>query len=112
MNEMRPESQAAPEVDALGLSHDDRMDLQLAYNSGLMEPQVGTVEDEAFRRMDREVHQDYAQRCASDRADATYRTWAEAHPGEATARQAEAEAAWDEPDPWAAEYDVEPEAGP
>ena len=104
-----PEPQAVSEADELGLSPDERADLRDAWNTGLIEPQ-GTVEEEAFRRMDAEVHADYAQRCESDRADAAYRAWAEVHPEEAAARQAEAEAAWDEPDPWAAEYDVEPEA--
>ncbi len=52
MSEMRPESQAAPEAGDLGLSPDQWMDLQFAYNSGLLEPQEGTAEAEAFRRMD------------------------------------------------------------
>ena len=106
-----PEPQAVPEVDDLGLSPDAWADLRDAWNTGLIEPH-GTVEEEAFRRMDAEVHEDYyVRRAERDRADAAYRAWAEAHPEEGAARQAEAEAALDDPDPWAAKYDVEPEAG-
>src|SRR6266851_5718979 len=53
---------------------------------------------------------DYERRCESERADAAYRAWAEAHSEEAAQRQAEAEARWDEPDPWAYP-EPEPELG-
>jgi hypothetical protein len=47
---------------------------------------------------------------ASDpRAEVVYQLRAEIETAYAYAR-AEAEAVWDEPDPWAAEYDIEPEA--
>ncbi len=98
MTSPEPESRTAPETGDLGLSPDQWMDLRLAYNFGLMEPQEGTVEAEAFRQMDAEVHRDYELRCQSERADAAYHTWAEAHPEEAAALQAEAEAEWAEPE--------------
>ena len=45
------------EVDDLGLTSEDWLDLQLAYNFGTIEPAPGTVKAEAFHRMD-----DYARR--------------------------------------------------
>ena len=106
MSEMRPEPR--PELDGadLGLTLDEWMDLQLADNSGLVEPQKGTVEDEAFRWMDAEVHRDYLRRCERDRADASYQAWAQAHPEEAAQLQAEAEAQWAGTDP-ATWWDIE-----
>jgi hypothetical protein len=102
---MNPEPQAALDGADLGLTPDQWMDLQYAYNSGLMEPQEGTVEDEAFRRMDAEAHQDCLRRCERDRADAKYQEWAQAHPEEAAKRQAEADAAkWADP---ATAWDIE-----
>ena len=41
-----------PEVDDLGLTSEDWDDLQFAYNLGTIEPAPGTVDEEAFRRMD------------------------------------------------------------
>ena len=41
-----------PEVDDLGLTSVDWEDLRIAYIYGLYEPAPGTVEEEAFRRMD------------------------------------------------------------
>ena len=105
-----PEPDAVPEVDDLDPSPDAWANPRDTWNTGLIEPH-GTVEEEALRRMDAEVHEDYGRRADSDRADAAYCAWAQAHPEEAAARQAEARAASDDPDPWAAEYDVEPEAG-
>jgi len=83
VNELTPEPREAPDGADLGLTPDEWMDLQFAYNSGLMEPGEGTVEDEAFRRMDAEVVRDYLRRCERDRADARYRAWAQTHPEEA-----------------------------
>ena len=98
MTSPEPESQTVPETGDLGLSPGQWMDLQFDYNAGLAEPQEGTVEAEAFRRMDGDVRRDYELCCQSERADAAYRTWAEAHPEEAAALQAEAEAEWAEPE--------------
>jgi hypothetical protein len=47
-----PQPQAEQELGDLGLSADDWHDLAIAYNNGLLEPAEGTVEAEAFRRMD------------------------------------------------------------
>jgi len=108
-----PEPRDLPEVDDLGLTADDWFRLRLAYNHDTMLPEPGTVEDEAFRRMDAELHEDYLRRVERDQADAAYRAWAEAHPEEAAARQAEADAAVEalrhDPDPWAL---PDPEAEP
>ena len=41
-----------PEVDDLGLTSLDWEDLRIAYLYGLYEPAPGTVDEEAFRRMD------------------------------------------------------------
>jgi hypothetical protein len=109
MSETRSESEPAPEVDDLGLTPDEWMDLQLAYNFGLMEPQEGTVEAEAFRRMDAFARSEVDRIAEADAADRAYAAWAEANPEEAAARRAEAEAKWDELDPWAC---PEPEAEP
>ncbi len=121
MSEMTPEPPAAPHAEDLGLTPGQWMDLQYGDNTGLIEPQEGTVEDEAFRRMDQDIHRDYVWRCERDRADAAYHKWAQAHLGEAARRQGEIEAGWTEPlrecdDPRAdaagAEMDLEPEAEP
>ena len=89
MSEIPPEPPAATDAEELGLTPDQWMDLQYAYNSGRMEPEEGTVEDEVFRRLDADNHQDYLMRCERDRADAAYHKWAQAHPDEAAKRQAE-----------------------
>ena len=41
-----------PEVDDLGLTRLDWEDLRIAYLYGLYEPAPGTVDEEAFSRMD------------------------------------------------------------
>ena len=41
-----------PEVDDLGLTSEDWENLRIAYIYGLYEPAPGTVDEEAFRRMD------------------------------------------------------------
>ena len=52
-----------PEVDDLGLTAAEWLDLQYAYNYGTFEPAPGTVEAEAFRQMD-----NYARRRTPGRA--------------------------------------------
>ena len=49
MTENEPQN---PEVDDLGLTSLDWEDLRIAYLYGLYEPAPGTVDEEAFRRMD------------------------------------------------------------
>ena len=49
MTENEPQQ---PEVDDLGLTSEDWEDLRIAYLYGLYEPAPGTVDEEAFRRMD------------------------------------------------------------
>jgi hypothetical protein len=121
VSEMKPESEPVPEVDDLGLTPDEWMDLQLAYNFGLLEPQEGTVEAEAFRRMDAFARSEVDRIAKADAADRAYAAWAKANPEEAAQRQAEIEAEWTEPlwdsdDPRAhaagAAADLEPEAEP
>lgn len=82
-------NQPEAEVDDLGLTAEDWLDLQAAYTHGTLEPEPGTVEDEAFRRLD-----------ACNRAEATRA----AEAGEADRAWAAAHAAAPEPEP-------EPEAG-
>jgi hypothetical protein len=67
-----PEPQAEP--DDLGLSTGQWHDLAIAYNYGLIEPAEGTVEDEAFRRMDA-----YARQEATRAAREPDREWAPGH---------------------------------
>ena len=66
-----PEPRAEQELDDLGLSTDEWHDLAIAYNHGLIEPSEGTVEAEAFRRMDAYARQE-AIRAAQERE----REWA------------------------------------
>jgi len=49
MTENEPQN---PEVDDLGLTSENWDNLRIAYLYGLYEPAPGTVEAEAFRRMD------------------------------------------------------------
>jgi hypothetical protein len=70
-NNPSPEPQAEQELDDLGLSADDWHDLAVAYNHGLIEPAEGTVEAEAFRRMDA-----YARQEATRAAREPERDWA------------------------------------
>jgi hypothetical protein len=77
-----------PEADDLGLTDEDWQDLQYAYNYGTIEPDPGTVEAEAFRRMD-----DYArrevERVAAEAAD---EAWRASRPGRAPQAGPEPEA--------------------
>jgi hypothetical protein len=52
------EPQAGQEHGDLGLSTGQWHDLAIAYNYGLIEPAEGTVEAEAFRRMDAYARQE------------------------------------------------------
>jgi hypothetical protein len=58
-----------PERDELGLTLDDWWDLQVAYNYGTLEPRPGSVEEEAFRRMN-EYARSEVLRVADDAAPA------------------------------------------
>jgi hypothetical protein len=59
-----------PEVDDLGLTSEDWDYLQFAYNLGTIEPAPGTVDEEAFRRMD-----DYALREVERAAEEADEAW-------------------------------------
>jgi hypothetical protein len=78
--------------DDLGLTAEDWMDLQEAYNFGLIEPREGTVEAEAFRRMDAYARAEVDRVAASEKAE---QAWREARPEEIeqAARNPEPEAA-------------------
>jgi hypothetical protein len=81
---MKLEPQSGQELDDLGLSYDDWQDLAFAYNHGLIEPAEGTVEAEAFRRMDAYARQE-AIRVAKERER-------ECEPARGREHQAETEA--------------------
>jgi hypothetical protein len=59
-----------PEVDDLGLTSEDWDYLQFAYNLGTIEPAPGTVDEEAFRRMD-----EYALREVERAAEEADEVW-------------------------------------
>jgi hypothetical protein len=85
---MKPEPRAEQELDDLGLSYDDWHDLAIEYNYGLIESAEGTVEAEAFRRMDA-----YARQKAIRVAKEREREWERARSCEHQAEtEAEAEA--------------------
>ena len=56
--------------DDLGLTDGDWAALQFAYNYGTMEPAEGSVEAEAFRRMDAWNRQEAARRARQEELDA------------------------------------------
>ena len=62
-----------PEVDDLGLTSEKREDLQLAYNYGTIEPAPGTVEAEAFHRMDEYARSEVERVAALEEADEAWR---------------------------------------
>jgi hypothetical protein len=62
-----------PEVDDLGLASEDWLDLQFAYNFGTIEPAPGTVEAEAFRRMDEYARSEVERITAAEEADEAWR---------------------------------------
>ena len=59
-----------PEVDDLGLTSEDWDYLQFAYRLGTLEPAPGTVDEEAFRRMD-----EYALREVERAAEEADEVW-------------------------------------
>lgn len=67
-----PEPGNDVELDDLGLSPADWGDLQVAYNFGLIEPAEGTVEAEAFDRMDAYARREAERIAAADARDAEY----------------------------------------
>jgi len=70
MTENEPQD---PEVDDLGLISEDWLDLQIAYNFGTIEPAPGTVQAEAFRRMDEYARSEVERIAAVDAADEAWR---------------------------------------
>ena len=74
----RERTPRAPKPDDLGLTSEEWLDLQYAYNYGTIEPAPGTVEAEAFRQMD-----DYARREAERvaAAEAADEAWRASRPG-------------------------------
>ena len=67
-----PEPGNDVELDDLELSPADWGDLQVAYNFGLIEPAEGTVEAEAFDRMDAYARREAERIAAADARDAEY----------------------------------------
>ena len=59
-----------PEVDDLGLTSEDWDYLHFAYNLGTLDPGPGTVDEEAFRRMD-----EYALREVERAAEEADEVW-------------------------------------
>jgi hypothetical protein len=71
-----------PAVDDLGLTADERHDLQVAYQFGTMEPAEGTVEAQAFARMADYTRRDFDRASAGRAADEAYeRTRKQPFPG-------------------------------
>jgi hypothetical protein len=68
-----PEAQPDPENDDLGLTADEWLDLQYAYNFGLIEPEPGTVEDAAFRQMDAFARAEVDRIAEAEAADEAWR---------------------------------------
>ena len=77
-----------PEVDDLGLTSLDWEDLRIAYLYGLYEPAPGTVEEEAFRRMD--YARSEAERIGA--LEAADEAWRASRPGRAPQAEPEREA--------------------
>ena len=61
-----PQPHTEQEPGDLGLSAERWLDLQYAFNFGLLEPDEGTIEEQAFRRMDTYVREE-ANRAARER---------------------------------------------
>jgi hypothetical protein len=78
-----------PEVDDLGLTSEEWLDLQYAYNYGTIEPAPGTVEAEAFRRMDEYARREVDRIAAAEEAD---EAWRASRPGYAPEAEPEPEA--------------------
>jgi hypothetical protein len=62
-----------PAVDDLGLSSLDWEDLRIAYLYGTYEPAPGTVDEEAFRRMDAYARSEAERIAALEEADEAWR---------------------------------------
>ena len=60
-----------PEVDDLGLTSEDWDYLHFAYHLGTIEPGPGTVDEEAFRRMDEHALREVER--AAEEADEVWR---------------------------------------
>ena len=78
-----------PEVDDLGLTSEDWEDLRIAYNYGTIEPAPGTVDEEAFRRMDDYARREVERVAALEEAD---EAWRASRPGRAPQAGPEREA--------------------
>jgi hypothetical protein len=86
MTENHPQDR---EVDDLGLTSEDWMDLQFAYNFGTIDPAPGTVEAEAFRQMDEYARSEVERIAAAEAAD---EAWRVSRPGRAPQAEPEPEA--------------------
>jgi len=62
-----------PEADDLGLTAEEWLDLQYAYNYGTIEPAPGTVEAAAFRQMDEYARREVERVAAAEAADEAWR---------------------------------------
>ena len=78
-----------PEVDDLGLTSLDWEDLRIAYLYGLYEPAPGTVDEEAFRRMDAYARSEAERIAALEEAD---EAWRASRPGHVPQAEPEREA--------------------
>ena len=78
-----------PEVDDLGLTSEDWEDLRIAYLYGLYEPAPGTVDEEAFRRMDSTPGSEAERIAALEEAD---EAWQASRPDRAPQAEPEREA--------------------
>ena len=71
MTEIAP---PGPVADVLGLTAEEWLDLQYAYNYGTLEPAPGTVEAEAFRQMDNYARREVERVAAAE-------AWRASRPG-------------------------------
>ena len=78
-----------PEVDDLGLTSLDWEDLKIAYLYGTYEPAPGTVDEEAFRRMDAYARSEAERIAALEEAD---EAWRASRPGHVPQAEPEREA--------------------
>ena len=77
------------EPDDLGLTSLDWEDLRIAYLYGLYAPAPGTVEEEAFRRMDAYARREVERVAAAEEAD---EAWRASRPGRTPQAEPEREA--------------------
>jgi hypothetical protein len=61
------------QADDLGLTSEDWQDLIIAYNYGTIDPEPGTIEAEAFRRLDEHTRRDFDRAAAAEAADEAWR---------------------------------------